>query len=348
MLESFVPQQPSLETVDVVTEIAVKLCLGLFQVIPSPEMSLQQLVGRRAVFTVRTFPLFTFTLDCFLVAHPQVLVEEGAGDGGEVTMRTFEILFVTFYKFDLRCLVRVPPGRMYLEIFLVRADILTQFTRVFQTFVDPLVMAGQLLLRSCPEITFITGQTFSIVDILSVKLQSFARLVVPAAFLTIILPLLGPLLLHSPLGVRLRCAPLLPLTGHAVFLQQVSDEVTLERCVEVTQLGLTVVHDPIVNLIGVHQHCAPLLGCEGTLVTLVPDALVFCLLVSGHIQTIFRPEVAALELTPDNPLLVRSVGRLSRLKFLPGILRPLLDFCELPVARGGLAPSLLTSSPSPD
>ena len=72
-----------------VTDITVELCLSLLKLIPSPEVSLQQLVGGWPVFTVGTFPLFTFTLGFFLVANPQVLVEEGTGNGGKVTMRTF-------------------------------------------------------------------------------------------------------------------------------------------------------------------------------------------------------------------------------------------------------------------
>ena len=108
---------------------------------------------------------------------------------------------------------------MYLDIFLVRADILAQFTGIFQTFVDPQVVAGQLLLRSRPEITFVAGNTFSLVDILPVQLQSLVRLVVPGAALTAVLSLLRPPLLHSPLGVRLRRASLLAVTGDPVFLQ---------------------------------------------------------------------------------------------------------------------------------
>ena len=168
VLESFVSQQSSLQTVDVVTEITVILGLSLLQIIPPSEMSLQQLVGGGPVFTVRAFPHFKFTLGYFLVANPEVLVQEGAGNGGKVTLRTFEILIVTFHKFDLRCLVRMPPSRMYLDIFLVRADILAQFAGVFQTFVNPLVMAGQLLLRSRPKVTFVAGNTLSLVHILPV------------------------------------------------------------------------------------------------------------------------------------------------------------------------------------
>ena len=41
VLEGFVSQQTSLQTVDVVTEITLKLCLSLFQFIPSSEVSLQ-------------------------------------------------------------------------------------------------------------------------------------------------------------------------------------------------------------------------------------------------------------------------------------------------------------------
>ena len=77
------------------------------------------MVGSRPVFTVGTFPLFPFILGSFLVASPQVLVEEGAGNGGKVTMRTFQISFFALNKFDLRSLVRVPPSRMYLNVFLV-------------------------------------------------------------------------------------------------------------------------------------------------------------------------------------------------------------------------------------
>ena len=77
------------------TEITLKLGLSLFQFIPPSEVSLQQLVGCRAVFTVGTFLLFPASLGAFLVANPQVLVEEGAGNGGEVTMRTFQVSFFT-------------------------------------------------------------------------------------------------------------------------------------------------------------------------------------------------------------------------------------------------------------
>ena len=241
----------------------------------------------------------------------------------------------------------MPFSRMYLDVFLVGADILAQFTPIFQTFVNPLVVISQLLLRSRPELTFTAGQTLSLVDILIVQPESLPRFVVPVAALTPVL-LLPPPLLHPPLGVRLGGASLLPLTAHPVFLQEVADQITLEGRAEVTERSLAVVENSIMNLVGVHQHSSSLLGRELAPVALVSDAQVLGLLMSRHVQTIFRPEVAALKLTPDHALIVRAVSSLSRLQFLPGILRTFLNLLELSVVRSGLAPSLFTSAPPPD
>ena len=80
-------------------------------------------------------------------------VEQGAGADGHLALGALDTLVLRLHQIDLGFLFRMTIERMFLDVLLVRTDVTTQLTGIFQTLVNSPNMIGQLISLSGLEIT---------------------------------------------------------------------------------------------------------------------------------------------------------------------------------------------------
>ena len=113
----------------------------------------------------------------------------------------------------------------------------------------------------------------------------------------------------------------------SMFLNLMLLEITFPGRLEVT--AVTVIYQPFMLGVGMSEDLTLLFGCEGTFITLEPEALVLSLLVSDHIGDVFRPEVTVSVLTPDQIVLITLVSGLAWLQILLLVLLAFLELLKL-------------------
>ena len=154
VLEGSVPEKSSLETVPVLTQVALEGLL-LRTSVSELDVNLESSLGLWAVVTVLTLPRLPLSGQAG-VGLLQVPVEEGAGAHHHLTPGALDTCLLSLHHRDLRLLLGVPVERVFLDVFLVGTDVSAQLTAMFETLVNSLSMSGQLLRLPGPEIAALT------------------------------------------------------------------------------------------------------------------------------------------------------------------------------------------------